>query len=1442
MQSYFGAADKHVKLDDYICDLNLDITDGGYACIPQSSDGFSYMWGGVKATHGIRSGKVCYEVKVADYCEATNKDPTDTYVARVGWSTDSATLQLGEDKNSFGFGGTGKKSANRKFLNYGRRYEKGDVVGCYLAMENGWVDISYSVNGRYCGSAFKIRWMTDEALFPHVLTKNCKLETNFGQAPHPYFSLQPGYKLIDHIPVELRIPGVRAPLTQRECEVIMMVGLPGVGKSTWAMNYAKIHPSKKYVVLGTDSIIDKMRVMGLPRKNNFTGRWDVLIKQASECFNMLLKKASNLPRNLILDQTNVYASARRRKVKQYREKGYIVNAMVLVPRDEDMIRRSQQRTVEEGKEVPEAAVLDMKANFSLPDEKEQLFDNITFLELQRPDAQQIVEQYNREAMNRGHHSNQQRGGINQNQAQRNQYDRMSATSLDKSYSTPSPHGPPRTPQSNPRSSMDRSYGERPLGAEDRHSGSQERKSVPQFSRWENEQDTKIGVKRTESPGMEPPEKYRRSAGPPTNTGYAERNPQIQRHEAGMGYQQKQQQQQAFTDKWNEQVSRPNDPNSGHQRQFAGQQSAEIPPQKQTPVRQTRWGPERDTPPNKPVPQHPSNMKTEYDDYGYSQQARQPREQQGHQMGNQESRAGRDGNQQRGYYESPQSVAKTEPRNDDNRFPNRDQRQPYPPQNMSRDSSFNRDRGNVGNDSYNDSWEQDDRPRQPPRPTQNFQQNQGQRLQEPPRQDSYRDNYQQNNQQYPKQEQYDETYEQYDWPQQSNVKQEPNYDQSYEDPQYNEGFGTQQYHGDDYNEWNNSPARNQNVPQRQKFQGVPGHGSQGDYGQQNHGRVDEGDFQQGRAPQGQGRLPAGRPGPQNRPQYDQQFDQPNNRPLNNRPPMRDNRPPLQESPYNASTTQQRDLNPQSFDDQGPPQRRKPLLEAPPDRKPHLNEPNFDRNNGRRAGPNGQGNNFAQNMHNDREPQFSGRERDNQYDNWSEKQGPYSFEQGNAQIDLSADDKKQLQFFEQQQSMLGGNRQTPLNDKHNLKPHDPVEPRQEARRSGRDEIRGERSGRQESERNSRDRSYNRDGDRPRREDRGNRDERRTRDEEGNRSDSRSRDDRGSRDQRRDREDSRSRRVDRNRDEARVKREDRRERSSSASRRSDRRSPERRSPRRSDPGRGGPNRRPINEEQKPPQLPGGGVPQLNFTPKNEPPFASRPGVPKDLRAGDMKPGLHKPGADPATISKLASVDFDKLKASLANIRKSQQPEVESDWIDPNFGSGVQNEGGLEDMDIDEPVRQNRPMPPGGRMPFAPRIRPGGAPRGPLLRTPGPMGRGQPRGLPRPVRPQFRGPPPDMHSNDMGPRKTLLATPGDEPIHDEQSFGDSLGMGDFPPLDHGVPPPRMGHPGRIFRGPGGPRPRMRGFPGGMRFRGPIPQNGPPGMRMRGRGMRPPRPRFGPV
>ena len=69
----------------------------------------------------------------------------------------------------------------------------------------------------------------------------------------------------------------------------MIVGLPGAGKTTWGINKAKDNPEMRYNIIGTDTLIDKMRVMGLPRKKNYHGRWDVLIDKASKCLNKLFE-------------------------------------------------------------------------------------------------------------------------------------------------------------------------------------------------------------------------------------------------------------------------------------------------------------------------------------------------------------------------------------------------------------------------------------------------------------------------------------------------------------------------------------------------------------------------------------------------------------------------------------------------------------------------------------------------------------------------------------------------------------------------------------------------------------------------------------------------------------------------------------------------------------------------------------------------------------------------------------------------------------------------------------------------------------------------------------------------------------------------------------------------------------------------------------------------
>ena len=42
--------------------------------------------------------------------------------------------------------------------------------------------------------------------------------------------------------------------------------------------------------------------MGLPRKRNYAGRWDVLIDLATKCLNKMLELAASRKRNYIIDQ------------------------------------------------------------------------------------------------------------------------------------------------------------------------------------------------------------------------------------------------------------------------------------------------------------------------------------------------------------------------------------------------------------------------------------------------------------------------------------------------------------------------------------------------------------------------------------------------------------------------------------------------------------------------------------------------------------------------------------------------------------------------------------------------------------------------------------------------------------------------------------------------------------------------------------------------------------------------------------------------------------------------------------------------------------------------------------------------------------------------------------------------------------------------------------
>ncbi|MED6130672.1 hypothetical protein PIB30_002785 [Stylosanthes scabra] len=179
------------------------------------------------------------------------------------------------------------------------------------------------------------------------------------------------------------------------CEVIMMVGLPASGKTTWAEKRAKEHPEKCYVLLGTNLVLDQMKVPGLSRKNNYGERFDRLMDKATEIFSVLLARAATIHRNYILDQTNVYKSARKRKLKPFVDCQKI--AVVVFPKPEELKVRSNKRLKEMGKEVPPDALKNMIANYVLPKSMDMLhsdeyFDQVMFVELNRDESQMYLDQ------------------------------------------------------------------------------------------------------------------------------------------------------------------------------------------------------------------------------------------------------------------------------------------------------------------------------------------------------------------------------------------------------------------------------------------------------------------------------------------------------------------------------------------------------------------------------------------------------------------------------------------------------------------------------------------------------------------------------------------------------------------------------------------------------------------------------------------------------------------------------------------------------------------------------------------------------------------------------------------------------------------------------------------------------------------------------------------
>ncbi|VDP67291.1 unnamed protein product [Echinostoma caproni] len=145
-------------------------------------------WQGFRANKGIfGGGKYYYEIECIE----------DSGLARVGWSLDGASLDLGLDAFGYGFGADrdgfgitglqGKKLHADVIENYGEAFGKDDVIGCFLDLDAGV--IQWSKNGRMFGPAYWLReeqLKQNEPIYPAASLVDTTLELNYGDLPFKF--------------------------------------------------------------------------------------------------------------------------------------------------------------------------------------------------------------------------------------------------------------------------------------------------------------------------------------------------------------------------------------------------------------------------------------------------------------------------------------------------------------------------------------------------------------------------------------------------------------------------------------------------------------------------------------------------------------------------------------------------------------------------------------------------------------------------------------------------------------------------------------------------------------------------------------------------------------------------------------------------------------------------------------------------------------------------------------------------------------------------------------------------------------------------------------------------------------------------------------------------------------------------------------------------------
>ena len=156
-------------------------------------------------------------------------------------------------------------------------------------------------------------------------------------------------------------------------EIIVLIGLPGSGKSTWRDNMLANSP-ETYVVVSSD---DELERMADHEGISYNEAFKKYIGKSTAISKQKFREAVNKGENIIWDQTNLSLKKRRGILNQV-PAGYRKTAVAFGVTSAELNQRLKNREAETGKHIPPKVIKDMARSYR-PPTKEEGFDNVIFV-------------------------------------------------------------------------------------------------------------------------------------------------------------------------------------------------------------------------------------------------------------------------------------------------------------------------------------------------------------------------------------------------------------------------------------------------------------------------------------------------------------------------------------------------------------------------------------------------------------------------------------------------------------------------------------------------------------------------------------------------------------------------------------------------------------------------------------------------------------------------------------------------------------------------------------------------------------------------------------------------------------------------------------------------------------------------------------------------------